>query len=128
MRFSLPLAAVVLVVSTGCNNIVQYEADGGRARINCATSTLSVPVTILDRFGDPSPQAIVSLDYLSYGESENLIADDFGKALVKEKYGPGVIRVQGNVNDLRTQVGELTFAGGDCSSSVSPRSLTLQLQ
>jgi hypothetical protein len=128
MRFSLPLAAVVLVVSTGCPNYVPYLPDGGRARVNCTDSEISVPVTVLDRLGDPAPQAIVSVDYLSYAESENVIANDRGLALVKEKYGPGVVRVQGVVNDLRTQIGELTFIGSECSSSVTPRSLTLQLQ
>lgn len=128
MRFSLPLAAVLVVVSTGCPNYVPYLPDGGRARVNCGDSTVSVPVTVLDRLGDPAPEAVVSLDYLSYGESENVIADVRGVAVVKEKYGPGVVRVQGFVNDLRTQVAELTFNGSECSSSVSPRSLTLKLQ
>lgn len=128
MRFSLPLAAVLVVVSTGCPNYVPYLPDGGRARVNCADSALNVPVTVLDRLGDPAPEAVVSLDYLSYGESENVIADLRGVAIVKEKFGPGVVRVQAYVNDLRTQVAELTFNGSECSSSVSPRSLTLKLQ
>lgn len=128
MRFSLPLAAVLVVVSTGCPNYVPYLPDGGRARVNCADSTLSVPVTVLDRIGEPAPDAVVTLDYLSYGESENVIADSRGVALVKEKFGPGVVRVQAFVNDLRSPIAELTFNGSECSSSVSPRSLTLQLQ
>ena len=109
-------------------NQVTYLPDGGHARINCTDSALSVPVTVLDRLGDPAPQAVVSIDYLSYSESENLIADLNGRALVTEKYGPGTVRVQGNVNDLRTQVAELSFIGSECSSSVSPRALTLKLQ
>jgi hypothetical protein len=83
---------------------------------------------VLDRLGDPAPEAVVSIDYLSYAESENLIADARGVVLVKEKFGPGTVRVQGNVNDLRTQAAEISFLGTDCSSSVSPRSLTLKLQ
>jgi hypothetical protein len=127
MRFALPLAAILLV-TTGCPNYVPYLPDGGRAQVRCDDSTLSVPVTILDRAGDPAPEAIVSLEYTSYGESENLIANFQGVALVKEKYGPGIVRVQGNVNDLRTDVAELTFVGSTCSSGVSPRSLTLKLR
>lgn len=128
MRFVLPLAATLLFVSTGCPNYVPYLPDGGRARVNCNDSALSVPVTVLDRLGDPAPEAVVALDYLSYGEAENVIADYRGVALVKDKFGPGTIRVQGNVNDLRTPIAELNFTGTECSSAVSPRALTLQLQ
>jgi hypothetical protein len=126
MRFAFPLVAILVLA--GCPNYVPYLPDGGRARVNCANSPLSVPVTVLDRAGNPAPQAIVAVDYLSYGESENLIADVNGKAIVQEKYGPGTVRVQGNVNDLRTQIAELSYAGTECSSSVTPRALTLQLQ
>ena len=126
MRFALPLIAALLLA--GCPNYVPYLADGGRARVNCNNNALSVPVTILDRAGDPAPQAVVSIEYMSYGESENLIADRNGLAVLKEKYGPGTVRVQGNVNDLRTQIAEVQFIGTECSSSVTPRSLTLQLQ
>ena len=73
-------------------------------------------------------RATTSLDYLSYSQSENLIASDRGVAVLKEKYGPGTVRVQGNVNDLRTQIAEVQFVGTECSSSVTPRALTLQLQ
>jgi hypothetical protein len=126
MRFTFPLVAILLLA--GCPNYVPYLPDGGRARVNCDSSELSVPVTVLDRAGDPAAMAVVALDYLSYSESENLIADANGRVLVKEKFGPGTVRVQGNVNDLRTQIGELYFTGTECSTSVTPRSLTLQLQ
>jgi hypothetical protein len=128
MRFSLPLAVVLLVVSTGCPNYVPYLPDGGRARVNCADSTIRVPVTVVDKAGAPVPQAVVALEYLSYGENENVIANERGVALVKEQYGPGVVRAQGFVNDLRTQFAEITFNGSVCSSSASPNALTLQLQ
>ena len=126
MRFALPLAAILLLA--GCPNYVPYLPDGGRARVNCNNDALNVPVTILDRAGDPAPEAVISLDYLSYSESENLIADGRGLAIVKEKYGPGTVRVQGNVNDLKTQIAEISFLGNECSSSVTPRALTLKLQ
>ncbi|MDP1821948.1 MAG: hypothetical protein Q8L48_01855 [Archangium sp.] len=126
MRFALPLAAILCLA--GCPNYVPYLPDGGRARVNCAASALGVPVTVLDRAGAPAPEAVVAIDYLSYAEAENLIADHRGVVIVKEKFGPGTIRVQGNVNDLRTQVGEIMFTGTECSSSVTPRALTLTLQ
>ncbi len=126
MRIVFPLLTVALLA--GCPNYVPYLPDGGRARVNCASSALTVPVTVLDRAGDPATQAVVSIDYLSYAESENLIADVNGRAVVSEKFGPGTVRVQGNVNDLRTQIAELSFTGTECSSAVTPRSLTLQLQ
>lgn len=128
MRFALPFAATLLFVSTGCPNYVPYLPDGGRAQVNCNDSALSVPVTVLDRLGDPAPEAVVTVDYLSYGEAENVIADHRGVALVKDKFGPGTLRVQGAVNDLRTPAAELNFTGTECSSAVTPRSLTLQLQ
>lgn len=126
MRFTFPLVAVLCLA--GCNSYTPYLPDGGRARVNCTEKTLSVPVIVNDRAGDPAPMAVVSVDYSSYGESENLIADVNGKVVIEDKYGPGVVKVQGNVNDLRTQFGEVYFNGTDCSSSVTPRSLTLQLQ
>ncbi len=126
MRIAFPLSAILFLA--GCPNYTPYLPDGGHAKINCATSEINVPVTVLDRLGKPAPEAVVALDYLSYGESENLIADVNGRAVVKEKYGPGTVRVQGNVNDLRTQIAELQFVGTECSASVTPRSLTLQLQ
>lgn len=126
MRIAFPLLTLALLA--GCPNYVPYLPDGGRARVNCSASALSVPVAVLDRFGDPAPEAVIAVDYLSYGESENVIADINGNAKVTEKYGPGTVRVQGNVNDLRTQAAELSFVGTECSSSVTPRALTLKLQ
>jgi len=126
MRFAFPLTAFLLLA--GCQNFVTYLPDGGHARATCDNSALGVPVTVLDRAGEPAPGAVIALDYLSYSASENLIADGSGLAVVREKYGPGTVRVQGNVNDLRTQVAEINFLGTDCSSSVDPRSLTLKLQ
>ncbi len=126
MRFAFPLTAVLLLA--GCPNYTPYLPDGGHAKVNCDNSSLGVPVTILDRLGMPAPQAVISIDYLSYSESENLIADDRGVAVVKEKYGPGTVRVQGSVNDLRTSAAEISFVGNECASSVTPRSLTLRLQ
>jgi hypothetical protein len=126
MRFVFPLVATLAL--SACPNYVPYLPDGGRARVNCGASELTVPITVLDRVGDVAPGAVISVDYLSYSESENLIADVNGKALLKEKYGPGVVRVQGNVNDLRTQIAEVSFVGTECSSSVAPRALTLKLQ
>ncbi|MDP2272026.1 MAG: hypothetical protein Q8N23_07535 [Archangium sp.] len=126
MRIVFPLTAILLLA--GCPNYTPYLPDGGHAKVSCATTELGVPVTVLDRLGDPAPEAVVSIDYLSYAESENLIADVNGRAVIKEKYGPGTVRVQGVVNDLRTQIAELSFVGTECSSSVTPRALTLQLQ
>ena len=126
MRIVFPLTAALLLA--GCLNYTPYLPDGGRARVNCGASELGVPVAVLDRLGNPAPEAVVSIDYLSYGESENLIADVNGRTVVKEKYGPGTVRVQGNVNDLKTPIAEVYYVGSECSSSVSPRSVTLKLQ
>ncbi|PZR16614.1 MAG: hypothetical protein DI536_05490 [Archangium gephyra] len=127
MRFAFPLVAALVFV--GCNNYQPYLPDGGRARVNCDTQTVvQVPVTVLDREGKVAPGAVVTVEYTSVGESENVIANDRGVALVVDKHGPGVARVQGRVNDLRTQFAELTFTGSDCSESASPNAITLQLR
>jgi hypothetical protein len=36
-----------------------------------------------------------------------------------------VVRLIANVNDLRSDVAEVTYTGTDCSTAVSPRSLTM---
>jgi len=126
MRFASLLVASLVVV--GCSGYQPYLPDGGRARVNCEAAQLTVPVTVLDRIGDPAPQAIVEVEYTSLvGENENVITDGRGVALVADK-GPGIVRLIANVNDLRSDVGELTFVGTECSSAVSPRSLTLQVR
>lgn len=128
MRLALPLVAALALV--GCNNYTPYLPDGGgRARVNCDTNTvLKVSVTVLDRADKVVPQATVTVDYTSYGETENVITNERGIALVEDKFGPGVARIQGVVNDLRTEVAELTFNGTECSTTVTPQSLTLQLR
>jgi hypothetical protein len=125
MRLACLLVASLVVV--GCSGYQPYLPDGGRARVNCQAAQLTVPVTVLDRVGDPSPLAVVEVEYTSLGESENVIADGRGIALVADK-GPGIVRLIANVNDLRSGVGELTFVGTECSSAVSPRSITLQVR
>lgn len=127
MRFVLPFLAALSLL--GCGS--PYTAtlpDGGRGLVNCDTKALTVPVTVLDREGKPYPGAVVSVEYTSYAQSENLVADGRGIAVVADKYGPGSVRVQGNVNDLRSPVAEITFNGTDCSNYATPRSLTLQVQ
>ncbi|MGV3625480.1 MAG: hypothetical protein ACO1OB_32010 [Archangium sp.] len=126
MRFAFPLVAALALV--GCNNYTPYLPDGGRARVNCDSQTVvQVPVTVLDREGKAAPGAVVTVEYTSLGESENLVANDRGVAIVIDK-GPGIARVQGRVNDLRTQFAELMFNGSECSDSVSPNAITLQLR
>lgn len=125
MRLASLLVASLLVV--GCSGYQPYLPDGGRARVNCQAATITVPVTVLDRIGDPAPMAVVEVEYTSLGESENVIADARGVALVVDK-GPGIVRLIGNVNDLRSPPGELTFVGTECSSAVTPRSITLQVR
>ncbi len=127
MRFALSFAALV-VLATGCPNYVPYLPDGGRARVNCDDNAVTAAVQVFDRAGDPAPGAIVTLDYLGYDESEVLTTDARGILRVGHTRGVGVVRVQGSVNDLDTQFGELNFVGTDCSSAVTPRELFLTLQ
>lgn len=126
MRFALLTFA--LFVTASCGGYTASLPDGGRGRVNCNPSAISVPVTVLDRLGNPAPEAVVSVEYTSYAQSENIIADTRGVAVVKDQHGPGLVRVQGDVNAIKTNVGEFNFIGTECSESVSPRSLTLQLR
>lgn len=127
MRFALPFAAL-LVVATGCPSYVPYQPDGGRARVNCDATAVTAAVQVFDRAGDPAPGALLTIDYLGYGESEVVPADGRGVLRVGNKYGVGTVRVRGTVNDLDTQFGELNFVGTECSSAVTPRELFLTLQ
>lgn len=121
----LTLAALSLA-ACGDNN-GPYLPDGGRARINCTDNNVKVPVTVYDRLGNPAPGAIVNVNYLSYDASEDVVANGSGVVTIGEKYGPGVVRVQAIVNDLTSQTAEITFVGGTCSTSVTPRDVKLQL-
>lgn len=127
MRFALPFAAL-LVVATGCPSYVPYQPDGGRARVNCDDTAVVAAVQVFDRAGDPAAGALLTIDYLGYGESEVVVTDGRGVLRVGNKFGVGTVRVQGSVNDLNTQIGELNFVGTDCSSAVTPRELLLSLQ
>ena len=109
-----------------------YLPDGGRARVNCDNAAINVPVTVLDKTGAAVPGATLTLDYTSAAASDSIndvvLTDGRGIGLVTDQAGPGIVRVQGKLNDLSSDIAEISFIGTDCSTSVSPRSLTLQLR
>jgi len=125
MRFALPLAAILLLVSTGCPNYQPYLPDGGRARVNCNATPTDVPVTVRNAMGEVVPEAVVSVEYTSYAESENLIADARGVVIVKDLHGPGTVKVIGTAGSLRSDAAEINFIGTECSEAASPRSLSI---
>ena len=128
MRLSPVLVAVALVTTlAGCDRYEATLPDGGRGRVNCTDNNVKVPVTLLDRGGSPLANAGVVATYVSIGEEEVFTTGGDGVAIITDK-GPGIVRVQGQYNDLASPVGELTFTGGECSTAVTPRSITLQLQ
>jgi hypothetical protein len=128
MRFKSSIAAFALALTlAGCSGYTPGLPDGGRGRVNCTDNHVTVPVTLLDKSGQPQPGAGVVAIWLSTGEEVVLETNGSGVALVPDK-GPGVVRVQGQFNDLTTEVAELTFVGGECSTSVTPQSVTLQLK
>ncbi len=128
MRFAPLLLASLMSLGVGCSNIETSLADGGRTVIVCDNEPLTAAVLVHDRTDKPAPDAVVSVEYVNYAKTENVVADARGIALVKDKYGPGVVRVKASVNDLQTQTSELNFNGTECSVSVTPASLTLKLQ
>ncbi|MEW5737741.1 MAG: hypothetical protein AB1938_02385 [Myxococcota bacterium] len=128
MRLLCALAVLSLAsVFAGCSGYDATLPDGGRGRVNCAEIGAKVPVTVLDKSGMPQYNAGVVVTYLATNEEVVLTTDGDGVVIVTDK-GPGIVRVQGQFNDLRTQTAEFTFIGGECSSSVTPRAATLQLQ
>lgn len=128
MRLPSTLAALVLGLTlAGCGSYNATLPDGGRGRVNCRDNDVKVPVTLLDKAGAPLSGAGVVATYVSTNEEEVFPTNGAGVAVVVDK-GPGIVRVVGQFNDLKSQTAELTFLGGECSSSVTPRALTLQLQ
>jgi len=123
MRFALSLAAIL--VTTGCPGYQPYLPDGGRARVNCNASPTDVPVTVRNVMGEAVPEAVVSIEYTSYAESENLIADARGVAIVKDIHGPGTVKVVATAGSLRSDPAEINFIGTQCSQAASPRSLSI---
>jgi hypothetical protein len=128
MRLFRSLVALSLAsVLAGCSGYDASQPDGGRGRVNCTENGVKAPVTVLDRAGAPVGGAGVVVTYLGTNEEVTLTTNGSGVAVVTDK-GPGIVRVQGQFNDLRTQTAEFTFVGGECSTSVTPRAATLQLQ
>lgn len=126
----LSLLAAVALASTLAACGARYDAtlpDGGRGRVNCTDNDVKVPVTLLDKSGVPLNNAGVVATYTSLGEEDVITTGGDGVAIVTDR-GPGVVRVQGQFNDLRSPIAEITFTGGECSTAVSPRAVTLQLQ
>jgi hypothetical protein len=125
--FRLVAALAFASALTGCNAYDATLPDGGRGRVNCTDDAVKVPVTLLDRSGQPTSNGGVVATYLSTGEEVVFPTNGSGVAVVTDK-GPGIVRVVGQLNDLTTAPAELTFTGGECSNAVSPRSVTLQLK
>lgn len=126
--FGSLLALSLASVLAGCGTSYDTSLpDGGRGQVTCSDVGVKAPVTVLDRSGAPQSNAGVVVTYVTAGEEVVLATNGNGVAIVLDK-GPGIVRVQGQINDLRTQTAEFTFIGGECSSSVTPRAATLQLQ
>jgi hypothetical protein len=128
MRALLFLSLVIVSVSCGGAH-GNVSTDGGRIRVNCTDNGIQAAVTVVDSTGAVAPSASVTVSDLANGTSETLTTDTNGVVVVKaSKFGPGVVRLSAKLNSLASGIGEITFVGGDCSSSVSPRSLTLSLK
>ncbi len=126
MRLVLLVTALLVA---GCELRSPYLPDGGRARVYCDEGTqLNVPVKMLDRDGEPFSGAVLTVDYTSLEGEDRvalLTADDRGQVLVEDR-GPGVVRISSNYRGFTIEPKELTFNGSDCSTTVTPRQLTVQ--
>lgn len=127
MRTLLTTLPLVALLFTGCGDSYDAQApDGGRGRVNCSEREVQVPVTVLRADGAAAEGAVVQATYRSVGEVATFAVDDDGVALVTDK-GPGVVEVKAQLQGATSGPAELTFIGGECSASVTPRSVTLQL-
>ncbi len=124
MRCVLVLAVVV----TGCGWPTSYLPDGGRARVVCDVTEVSVPVKVLDATGAPSTEATVVATNRNDGRKETGTTNSAGVYKVTSDLGPGVISVRATLNDLATPEGQFTVTPSECTPSVSPNALVLQLK
>ena len=94
----------------------------------CEVTEVSVPVKVLDTTGAPSTQATVVATNSNDGRRETGTTNGAGVYRVTSDLGPGVITVRATLNDLATPVGQFTVTPGECTPSVSPNALVLQLK
>ena len=110
-----------------CSVTPTYLPDGGRSRVNCASSPKSVPVKVT-RLNLDSEGVVLTATNLSDGRHDSYTTNASGVALVSDILGPGQVRVSGGLNDLTTNTGDLFFTCGECDCTVTPSSLNLTLQ
>ena len=97
--------------------------------MTCAGGVASVPVLVTGRAGEPAPGATVTATWRSYGDTtQSQVTDARGVTVIAAQFGPGIVRVKATLNDLASPAAEVTFAGGECISAVSPSDVHLQLR
>jgi hypothetical protein len=128
MRLSLPLFIALFLTACG-NTYTASLPDGGRGRVTCTGDLPSVPVLVIGPAGEPAAGATVTATWLSYDDTtQSQVSDARGIALIAAQFGPGVVRVKATLNDLASPVAEVTFAGGECISAVTPSDVRLHLR
>lgn len=122
-------ALVLVLALTGCGWPTTYLPDGGRNRVICDNDVLQVPVKVLDATGAPTGEAMVTATNSSDGRQLKGQTNGSGIFVVNTTIGPGVVKVVGTLNDLKTPEGNFTVTpSSDCTPAVSPNNLVLQLQ
>ncbi len=128
MRHAL-LAALALTALSACQGYEPYLPDGGRALLNCTGTPTEVPV-VVKRLGEV-PTDPVTMTAVNLGDGSKRATgttNGAGVYRVSEELGPGVVKVSGTLNDLKTAEGHFTFTCGECDCVVSPRELFLSLE
>ncbi|MBL9038033.1 MAG: hypothetical protein JNG84_05930 [Archangium sp.] len=121
------LAAFALSFA-GCTGYSPYLPDGGRGRVVCETAALYSSVQVLGLTQDPADGATVTARNLTDDRTETGTVGAGGVFRVSSELGPGVVSVVATLNDLTSNEGQFTITFSDCTPSMSPRNLTLQLK
>lgn len=123
------LAPLALLVFAACGWPNNTSPDGGRDRVNCDETVVSVPVKVLDTTGAPIADAtVVAVNSSDSTRTETGRTNGSGIFKVTSTLGPGVIKVNASFNDLKTPEANFTVTSGECTPAVSPNNVTIQLR
>ncbi|MGQ0506618.1 MAG: carboxypeptidase-like regulatory domain-containing protein [Myxococcaceae bacterium] len=102
--------------------------DGGRASIGCFESPAVVVVKVVDAAGSAVEGATVTAKNVGTGKTVTATTNGAGITNdVTDTIGTGTVRLTAETGTGASQTAQVEFTCSDCSCSVSPQSLTLQL-
>ncbi len=124
MRLAL-FAALAVCACGGPSNLAP---DGGRDRVHCEQTVVSIPVKVLDKTGAPIAAAtVLAVNSSDSTRTETGLTNGAGLFKLTSNLGPGVIKVSATFNDLKTPEAQFTVTPSECTTAVSPNNVTIQL-